>query len=55
MADTDKLKPYKRGNPPSLPDNGKYAADQLRSIEITLGTIGDVLKRLEARLVAGGL
>lgn len=55
MADTDKLKPYKRGNPPTLPDNGKFTAEELRRLEVTLGTVMDVLKRHETRLTTGGL
>jgi hypothetical protein len=52
MADTDRLRAYKRSNPPSLPDNGKFVAEELKRIEQTLGTISDVLKLLEARIVS---
>lgn len=55
MADTDKLRPYKRGTPPTLPDDGKFIAQQLTKIEQALGTVGDVLKALEARMVAHGI
>lgn len=55
MASTDKLKPYKPAAPPTLPDNGRYTAEEFRKLQITLGTVSDVLKALEARLVAGGL
>jgi hypothetical protein len=55
MADTDKLRAYKRGTPPALPDNGRYIAEQLRQIEDTLGTVTIVLKALEARMAAHGI
>jgi hypothetical protein len=55
MADTDKLRSYKRATPPALPDNGRYIAEQLRQIEDTLVTVAEVLKALEARLVAHGI
>jgi hypothetical protein len=52
MADTDRLRPYRRGNPPALPDNGRFAAEEFKRIEIALGTVFEVLHLLEARIEA---
>jgi hypothetical protein len=51
MADTDRLRSYRRSNPPTLPDQGRYVAEELKRIEQTISTIADVLKALEARIV----
>ncbi len=50
MADTDRLRPYRRANPPALPDNGRFVAEEFKRIEATLGTVVEVLKLLEARI-----
>lgn len=50
MPDVDRVRPYRRANPPSIPDNGKYAADEFRRIDISVGTIRDVLALLEKRI-----
>jgi hypothetical protein len=52
MADVDRVRPYRRSNPPSLPDNGRYVADELNRIQATLATVTEVLRLLEARIVA---
>jgi hypothetical protein len=52
MADTDRLRSYRRSKPPTLPDEGRYVAEELKRIEQTIGTIVEVLKALEARIVA---
>jgi hypothetical protein len=56
MADTDRLKRYRRASAPASDDSFKlYILKELDKLETTTSTMIDVLKLFEARLVAGGL
>lgn len=56
MADTDALRPYKRSSTPVIPGGeARYQSDELKKIETVVASIVNVMKKLEARLVAGGL
>jgi hypothetical protein len=56
MADTDVLRPYKVGDVPSMPDGDKlYLADELKRVSQAIGLLVQTMKKLEARLVGGGL
>jgi hypothetical protein len=56
MADTDVLRPYKVGDPPSLPDGDRrYLANELMRLSQAIGLITEVMKKLEARMVSHGI
>lgn len=56
MADTDSLRPYKVGDPPTLPDGDqRYLAAELQRISQSVGSIIQTMKKLEARMTAHGV
>lgn len=56
MADTDKLRAYKVGDVPTLPGSEKrYLAEELKRVSIAIGLLVETMKKLEARMVVGGL
>ncbi|MBR1173887.1 hypothetical protein JQ617_07975 [Bradyrhizobium sp. KB893862 SZCCT0404] len=56
MADTDALRNYTVGDPPTLPNGDKlYLSAQLKLISIALNLIIQVMKKLEARMAAHGI
>lgn len=56
MADTDTLKQYNVGNPPTLPNSDKlYYAEELRKVQVCIGLLIGVMKKLEARMTAHGV
>uniref|UniRef100_E6VL31 Uncharacterized protein n=1 Tax=Rhodopseudomonas palustris (strain DX-1) TaxID=652103 RepID=E6VL31_RHOPX len=56
MADTDTLKQYNVGNPPTLPNSDKlYYAEELRKVQLCIGLLIGVMKKLEARMTAHGV
>jgi hypothetical protein len=56
MADTDALRPYKVGDVPTLPGGDKlYLAEELKRISQSITLAVQTMKKLEARMVAGGL
>lgn len=56
MADADSMRRYTAQPYPNIEGGqGKFVTEQLRELQKTLATYADVIKKLEARLVAGGL
>lgn len=56
MADTDALRPYKRGDAPTFPDSDRrYLQDELRRVQESIGIMTEVMKKLEARMTAHGV
>lgn len=56
MADTDTLKQYNVGNPPTLANSDKlYLAEELKKVQLSIGLLIGVMKKLEARMVAHGV
>lgn len=56
MADTDRLRSYKVGDVPTLPGSDKlYLAEELKRVSVTVNLLVETMKKLEARLVLGGL
>jgi hypothetical protein len=56
MADTDALRTYAVGGAPSLPDSDKrYYADELAKVSKAIGLLVQTMKKLEARMVLGGI
>jgi hypothetical protein len=56
MADTDRLRDYRVGDNPTLPGSDKrYLQDELRRISDAIGIVVEVMKKLEARMVAHGI
>jgi hypothetical protein len=52
MADTDRLRPYKRGTPTTMGDDRRYVAEEFRRLENCVSLLIEVLKSLEARIEA---
>ena len=56
MADTDTLKPYTlRQYPLTREGQERFLPSELREVSESIASLVAVLKKLEARLVAGGL
>lgn len=56
MADSDRLVPFRVFSPPTIPGGEtKYFTEADKRIENSLRSAQDVIRLLEARLVAGGL
>jgi hypothetical protein len=56
MADTDKLQGFTPAAPPSIPGGEKlYFFDADKRVAISIKSIIEVMKLLEARIAAGGL
>jgi hypothetical protein len=56
LADTDVLRPYKVGDPPTLPGGDKlYLAAELKKVSQAINLLVQVSKALEARMAAHGL
>jgi hypothetical protein len=56
MADTDTLKQYTVGNPPMLPNSDKiYLSEELRKVQMSIGILIGVMKKLEARMADHGI
>jgi len=56
MADTDVLKQYRVGDPPTLPGSDKlYLSEELKRISAAINLLVQVAKKLEARMTANGI
>jgi hypothetical protein len=55
LADSDVLRAYRTGDAPSLPDSDKrYLADELKRVSEAIGLLVQVMKKLDARMIAHG-
>lgn len=53
MADTDALRVYRRGSPPTLPNGDKlYLDNELSKLTEIIAANNAVIKKLEARIAA---
>lgn len=56
MADTDKLRAYRVGNVPTLPDSDRrYYAEELKRVSDAIGLLIETMKKLEARMTSHGI
>jgi hypothetical protein len=56
MSDSARLVPFRTSQPPVIPNGDRqYFSEADSRIETSIRSIQDVIKLLEARLVAGGL